>query len=409
MRSWQALGVSLLLAASGAHRTVAEPTAEPAQFGERVDVRIVNVDVYVLGKDGRPIAGLTSTDFELFEDGKSVAITNFAELADGPAASAPEPSPAAPPTDEEAGAAARSESAPITVALYFDDQFLRPPSRARAVEQLRRFLPTAIRPDDQLVVFTSGHSAAGRHAAGELEGLLRELDKPDSTALRRDVEWRSTIETMRRIFDTEGCDHKLESMADSYAAQLESDARAALSSLTDAVAKLGALPGGKSLFYISDGIPTRPGEDLSLLIADWCGSIPHVPLRELAPTLRTVGAYANAHRVTLFTFEAGGLKGTTGASAEFSQNIVSLAADRARIENQQDSLTSLASETGGLAILNANDLAPSFGRVAQALRNHYSLGFSPRAKQDGKEHRIKVKLAKRLAGAELRFRQSYRG
>jgi hypothetical protein len=102
--------------------------------------------------------------------------------------------------------------------------------------------------------------------------------------------------------------------------------------------------------------------------------------------------------VTFFTFEAGGVKGTTGSSAAFAQNIVSLAADRVRIENQQDSLTSLASETGGLAVLNANDLAPSFRRVAQALRNHYSLAFSPRAGNDGKEHRIKVKLAKRIPG-----------
>jgi len=260
-----------------------------------------------------------------------------------------------------------------------------------------------------LVVFTASHAISGRHAAGELEALLRGLEKPDSSALRREIEWRSTVETMRRVFDTEGCDHKLESLADAYAAQLEADARGALSSLTDAVNQLGALPGQKSLFYISDGIPTRPGEDLGVLIADWCNSIPRIPLRELAPTLRTAGAVANARRVTLFTFEAGGVKGSTGSSAAFAQNIVSLAADRVRIENQQDSLTSLASETGGLAVLNANDLAPSFARVAQALRNHYSLGFSPRAKDDGKEHRIKVKLAKRIPGAQVRFRQSYRG
>ncbi len=122
-----------------------------------------------------------------------------------------------------------------------------------------------------------------------------------------------------------------------------------------------------------------------------------------------MGALANAGRVTLFSFEAGGLQGTTGASTDFAQNIVSLSADRMRIANQQDSLTTLASETGGLAILDANDLAPAFARVAQALRSHYSLGFAPRAPRDGKEHRIKVKLTRRIPGAALRFRQSFRG
>src|SRR5436190_16061584 len=59
--------LALLLAASGAHRLAADPPAQPTDFGEHVDVRIVNVDVYVLGKDGRPVAGLEASDFELFE------------------------------------------------------------------------------------------------------------------------------------------------------------------------------------------------------------------------------------------------------------------------------------------------------------------------------------------------------
>ncbi len=409
MRIEPALALVLLLAAGGGDAVglAAEPAPEPPPFGESVDVRIVNVDVYVLGRDGRPITGLEAADFELSEDGRRVQITNFSELVDLQAAPAPErqeaPAPSAAPEAPATG------SGPITVALYFDDLFLRPPSRARAVEQLRKFLPGAVRPDDALVVFTGARAVSGRHTGRELEELLRGLEKPDSSALRRELAWRSTVEAMRRIFDTEGCDHRLEAMADSYAAQAEADVRAALSSLTDAVTQLGALPGPKSLFYVSDGIPTRPGEELGILIADWCNSAPRIPGRELAPALRTVGAIANARRVTLFAFEAGGLRGATGASAEFSQNIVSLAADRARIANQQDSLTGLAAETGGLAVLNANDLAPGFARVAQALRNHYSLGFSPRANRDGKEHRLEVKLRQRIPGAQLRFRQSYRG
>src|SRR3954447_8417406 len=47
-----------------------------AQVTERIDVRVVNVDVTVTSK-GVPVSGLTRDDFEVFEDGKRQAISNF--------------------------------------------------------------------------------------------------------------------------------------------------------------------------------------------------------------------------------------------------------------------------------------------------------------------------------------------
>src|SRR3954453_9027138 len=66
MNARLAVIASVLLFAAIAH----------AQVTERIDVRVVNVDVTVTSK-GVPVSGLTRDDFEVFEDGKRQAVSNF--------------------------------------------------------------------------------------------------------------------------------------------------------------------------------------------------------------------------------------------------------------------------------------------------------------------------------------------
>src|SRR3954470_15855411 len=51
-------------------------SALSAQVTESIDVRVVNVDVTVMSRQG-PVRGLTRDDFEIREDGKVQTITNF--------------------------------------------------------------------------------------------------------------------------------------------------------------------------------------------------------------------------------------------------------------------------------------------------------------------------------------------
>ncbi len=55
-----------------------------AQVAERVEVNLVNVDVTVLDRSGKPVSGLTKDDFEVLEDGAPRTITNFAVHSAGP-------------------------------------------------------------------------------------------------------------------------------------------------------------------------------------------------------------------------------------------------------------------------------------------------------------------------------------
>jgi hypothetical protein len=52
----------------------------------------------------------------------------------------------------------------------------------------------------------------------------------------------------------------------------------------------------------------------------------------------------------------------------------------------------------------ADDLGPTFTRVAQELHSQYALGFSP-ATLDGREHKLAVRL--RQPGMTARARKSY--
>src|SRR4030095_14766439 len=76
-------GFLLTLAAAGA-AFAAKPHAPPApsSFGEIVEVNVVNVDIYATDKSGNRVTDLRKGDFQVFEDGKPVEISNF-ELVEG--------------------------------------------------------------------------------------------------------------------------------------------------------------------------------------------------------------------------------------------------------------------------------------------------------------------------------------
>jgi hypothetical protein len=75
-------------------------------------------------------------------------------------------------------------------------------------------------------------------------------------------------------------------------------------------------------------------------------------------------------------------------------------------KNREDSLVYMARETGGRAVLNAADFRDDFDRIAADLRTHYSLGFSPDHRGDGRIHRLKVQLVGD-DGFRVRHRLSY--
>ena len=75
-------------------------------------------------------------------------------------------------------------------------------------------------------------------------------------------------------------------------------------------------------------------------------------------------------------------------------------------EKPDDGLPKIAAATGGgyFELTSTNDLASTFGRVADELHHQYALGFSP-AVLDGKMHTLELRVAG--SGTRARARKSY--
>jgi hypothetical protein len=79
------------------------------------------------------------------------------------------------------------------------------------------------------------------------------------------------------------------------------------------------------------------------------------------------------------------------------------------LNNYIDSQVLLANETGGMAIINTNDVAPKLDLVAQDMYTYYSIGYPLQASGQDKVHRVKVKLRENPAFSkyQLRYRSRF--
>jgi hypothetical protein len=76
-------------------------------------------------------------------------------------------------------------------------------------------------------------------------------------------------------------------------------------------------------------------------------------------------------------------------------------------QRSQDTLYSLAKDTGGRAMFDYNDLSLGIAQAAQSMTSYYMLGYySTHPATDGRFHRIKISLRNGSAG-ELAYRQGY--
>src|SRR5881397_1831383 len=139
MKKLLPLAAVLLLPAPLSTGAAAAPPAVPS-FGETVEVNVVNVDVFVTDKNGNRVTGLKKGDFDLLEDGKAVAVSNFVEITPAGKPAAREAPPAAPPAPGTPVAAAPVAASPaaeapadpqrqLSLVVFVDNLHIRPPNR----------------------------------------------------------------------------------------------------------------------------------------------------------------------------------------------------------------------------------------------------------------------------------------
>jgi VWFA-related protein len=115
---------------------------------------------------------------------------------------------------------------------------------------------------------------------------------------------------------------------------------------------------------------------------------------------RDLIAEANRRNVSAYPIAMNGL-------AVFDDASASLMNDMTQLTQRVSSLRTLAEGTGGLAIVNTNDIDGGVRRMADDLSAYYLIGYySTNAKQDGRLRRIEVKM--RQPDIEVHARSSYR-
>jgi VWFA-related protein len=400
-----------------------EPAAQAAagrpdeSFAESIEVTVVNVDVVVRDGAGKQVPGLTRGDFALFEDGKKVEITNFSvPAALGPAASAPPPAPAAPATPApaaagpaatagEADAAGKREQ--LYLVVFVDNANMYPFDRNRILKQLRGFLHKNVGPGDQVLLVTHDLGLHVRHAfrdsPSSLGAVLDKLEKESARGITSGLNARQVLEQIR----DNGCGRVDESqgLARGYAQSVLAEVKVTYANLHHLLESLGGLDGRKVLLYVGDGVPTQAGSDAFGLIQELCNKVASFETLNAAPLLHEVTAAANANRVTFYTLETANQR-TTLSGADLAHPLGSFELEQQIRADRQDSLTSLARDTGGRAALNGADLRHDLDEIAADLDGSYSLGFMPSHAGDGKIHALRVEVKR--PSLRVSSRASYR-
>jgi VWFA-related protein len=385
-------------------------------FFENVEVNVVNLDVYVTGRDGQPLTGLTRQDFEILEDGRPVTVSNFYAVRDGrPADAAPAalPVPGAPAPallDDDAGA---PEDQQLHLIVFVDNLFLGPSSRNRTLREVQHFLQ-GIGPDARVMLVSFERSVTIRQAfttdprlvGRALEGVL-ELAALGSS---RETDRRQVLDRVLQSRDLADAHAAIEFWAEAT----ENDVHNSIRALKNLVATLSGLPGRKALLYISDGIPMTAGEELFFLADTRHGKATTGQLRALRYRARRqfqeLIAQASSSRVSFYTVDARGLAAHGSLSAEHGGSSAGgslLEVDTMGDANRQEPLLLMAEETGGLALVNSNNIRGALERMATDFTTYYSLGYLPAHFGDGRYHELEVRLPHH-PGATVRHRQGYR-
>ncbi len=385
--------LALFLAASPA-----VPQAQPT-FSTTANVVVVNVTV--LGRDGQPVEKLTKSDFVVLEDGKPQRLQSceLQRLDTQPLPPiAPAPAHRALQNRTQATPEATSTPEPPKVqdhrliAMMFDFSSMQPPEQVRAVKAAIQFLQTKMTPSDLVSISIFGSSLQ------TLQDFTSDRDLLIATIERLHIGDSSELASMA---DT-GADAEDQSglyVADETEFNIFNTDRK-LAALEDAARRLGHYPQKKALVYISSGVEKTGLDNQSQLRA-------------------TVNAAVRAN-VAFYTIDARGLSalvpgGDASQAAPVGSNLYSGAGQlslRNSFHNQQETLDSLAADTGGKALLDSNDLTLGMVQVQKDIRSYYMLTYnSTNTAEDGRYRRIQVRLSPAYAAMKFKldYRQGYYG
>jgi VWFA-related protein len=368
---------------------------QPVPLVETIEVRVMNVEAIVTDRKGNPVRGLTADDFEIREAGSPQPITNFHEHD----AAAPEE------VASEAAATTPDPRRTRKFIFFIDDVSLTHARRKGVLAEMRRFLPTAMRPGDEVMIVRWRDGLVTELLpTSDVAAALKTLERIESNVTFGGERERSRTRVQERflhmIRDAEivaqATGEPILPSYDSAAseARLHADlvtrqVTGVLGAMNAVILSVSRLEGRKVLIYAGESLPARPGAEIFEFLDGikqyFQGGQGRQPRTEaLAFTLdseiRKIADAANTAGVTLYPIDAGGLRPTSAAadvhiSADINLHTSYAAAAQVDQINNVETFTLLADHTGGFALTGSNNLRLAFDTIRDDVSHFYSLGY----------------------------------
>lgn len=365
-------------------------------FSTTMSQTIVNVSV--TDRKGKPVEHLTRDDFDVYEDGKlqTLKACEFERLGTAPlprlnaATQFAVRQPAVASVENTSTQPLAKFQDHRLIVMLFDFSSMDVPEQIRSRDASLKFLSTQMTASDlvSIMVFGSELKTLQDFTSDrdQLTSIIHNFHIGEASDLAASADTGADAQDQSGMFtpdDTEfnifNTDHKL-------------------AALQQAAQMLSQYPEKKALVYIASGIPKTGVDNQSQLEA-------------------TVNAAVRAN-VSFFPIDARGLVAQvpggdatqTGAAGSGLHSGSAQRSQKDAFQDTQETLYTLAADTGGKALLDDNDLSLGLRQVQEQIDSYYILAYeSTNPAEDGKYRRIQVKLVPRLASlkAKLDYRKGY--
>jgi VWFA-related protein len=390
-------------------------------FRDEVEVTVVNIVAYVTDKKGNAVTNLTKEDFRVLQDGQERPLSHF-QLYTEELYRHVLPPPSSPAEAEQVApfeglqAEALPDLQPSYMAIYIDHQNLRALDRNRVLQQLQSFVRDNCRPPVHMMVASYNRSLKvvqpfttdSRLIIDALRGMRTMTDgRTDLDDTRSEI--FEAMERMKEDPSNKQYDPThIEGRMNAFIHEEENDLQFTLGALREMVTMISGLPGKKSIFYVSNGLPMVPGIDLYYGMANALDDASMISVSHQYNQYRrfeSLVARANAQDVTFYTVDAAGLQmgGIGAAEHATSRDTHSISIG---LNNYTDSIKYMAEGTGGVAIVGTNDVRTQLPRVEQDFYTYYSLGYTLHVSGGDRVHKIQVEIPDH-PDYEIRYRRRF--
>ena len=352
-----------------------------ATFRGGTSLRVITVTV--TDPAGKPIEGLTADDFLVIEDNvpQTVSLLEFERLDDTVlTATAPARVPATRPTEQTrirpVAPGDKNFEDRRLLAFFFDMPSLGDAERFRALEAAQRFVTKQMTAADLVAVMT--------YVDGEVR--VRQDFTDDRTAL---------LALLSALISGDDLDDSSFLFGQSSGEFNLFNTDRQLAALQTAVQMLSVIDGKKALIDFTTGVNLRGADNQAQLRATLNAarrsSVAFYPVD--ARGLMSLPPMGDASRRS-----SGGIGMYTGGTAMATMR---------GFQRSQDSMYTLAADTGGKALLDYNDLSMGIVEAQRGTPSYYILGYYPtNTAKDGRLRRVRVTLKSRPEG-RLAFQEAY--